>query len=363
MNLRYVLCRRCCAAVTEFAERERYYTPMFRLIKELINCPSVSGRESAISLKLESMIKKYADEVYSDSLGSLIAVKHGVGAQGTKKKIMLCAHMDEIGFMATYIEDSGYIRCAAIGGIDFAAAAYSNVVFENGTYGVLVPESKCKPADYKAESFYVDIGAKDKREAEKKVKIGDFFAVEPSLRRLCGKKICGRPLDDRVGCAVLLETARKISESQKKPENDIYFVFSVQEEVGCRGARPAAFGISPDFALVFDVTGTGDCIGSKPMAVSVGGGAAVKIKDSSVICNTETVDRLINLAQANGIRYQCEILTYGGTDTSAIQMTGSGCRVGALSIPSRYIHTGAELIDMRDAEECVKLALAFIANM
>lgn len=339
---------------------------MYTLIRKLTACLSVSGRETAVSEKISQIMKEYVDDIYRDNLGSLIAVKYADGKNGSqdgKKKIMLCAHMDEIGFMVTFIEDSGYIRLAPIGGVNLTACAYSNVIFENGTRGVLIPEAKKKPSEYRADMFYVDIGASSKKEAEKKVKIGDCFAIEPSLKRLCGKKVCGRPLDDRVGCAVMIDIARKLCDGSVKLDSDVYFVFSVQEEVGCRGAKPAAFGISPDYALVFDVTGTGDCIGDSHMALSVGKGAAVKIKDMSVICNTEVVDKLLALAQEKGIKHQCEILTYGGTDTSAIQMTGVGCRVGAISIPTRYIHTGVETIDIGDAEACSALAVEFIRGI
>ena len=176
-----------------------------------------------------------------------------------------------------------------------------------------------------------------------------------------GQKVCGRPLDDRIGCAVLLKLAEYFKENS--PKNDVYYVFSVQEEVGCRGAKTAAFGISADYGLVFDVTGTGDTPSAKPMACKVGGGAAIKIKDNSVICHKDVVDCLISLAKENKIAHQCEILTYGGTDTSAIQMTGAGARVGALSIPTRYIHTSTEMLDLGDAEACVTLAIKFVEKI
>jgi endoglucanase len=140
-------------------------------------------------------------------------------------------------------------------------------------------------------------------------------------------------------------------------------VFSTQEEVGCRGAKPASFTISPDLALVFDVTATGDSKGAKPMACSLSGGAAIKIKDSSVICSVEIVDKLRALAKQKNIPHQLEILTYGGTDTSSIQMSGIGTKAGALSIPTRYIHSGVEMIDLADAEACADLALAFIEDI
>ena len=126
--------------------------------------------------------------------------------------------------------------------------------------GVLVPEAKVKPEEMKAEKFVIDIGAKDKKDAEKKIKIGDFFVIEPTLFRLGTKKVCGRPLDDRAGCAIVIEIAKKLAD--EKLRDDVYYVFSVQEEVGCRGAKPAAFSVAPDYALVFDVTGTGDTAGA-----------------------------------------------------------------------------------------------------
>ncbi len=332
---------------------------MYKLLKKIINCPSVSGREGAVSELLRDEILPFADECYNDSLGNLIALKKGSGKN--KKKIMLCAHMDEIGFMVTFIEDNGYIRCAPIGGINYSAAAYSIVVFENGTKGVLVPEVGVKPQDYTFDKFYVDIGATNKKDAESRVKIGDFLVTEPSFTRLCKNRVAGRPFDDRVGCAVLIKIAREIASVGCK--DDIYYVFSVQEEVGARGAKPAAFAIAPDYALVFDVTGTGDAIGAKPMAVKVGDGAAIKIKDSSVICNTEIVEKLLTVAKEKKIKHQSEILIRGGTDTSSIQMTGLGVKVGAISIPSKYIHSNVEIIDITDAQACVSLALGFIESI
>ena len=332
---------------------------MFTTLKTLCNISSVSGREAAIRKKLTELVSPFADEVYTDALGNLIAKKKGSAADA--RNIMLCAHMDEIGFLVTFIEDDGFIRVAPVGGINCAAAAFSEVVSENGVHGVIVPNGDVKAADYSLDKFYIDIGAKNKKEAEKKVTVGDFFVCRPALTRLIGKKVCGRPLDDRIGCAVLLKIAEHFA--SVTPANNLYYVFSVQEEVGCRGAKTAAFGIEADFGLVFDVTGTGDVPGAKPMACKVSGGAAIKIKDSSVICHKDVVDTLISLAKEHKISHQCEILTYGGTDTSAIQMTAGGAMVGALSIPTRYIHSSTEMLDLADAEACVSLAVKFIEKI
>ncbi len=329
---------------------------MYNTLKTLCLIPSVSGREDAVRDKIKEMIAPFTDECYTDNLGNLIGVKKGVSEN--RKKVMLCAHMDEIGFMVTYIEDNGFIRVSTIGGINLVAAAYSQVVSERGVRGVIVPESGVKASDFTADKFVIDIGAKSRKDAEKKVKIGDFFVVAPSLAKLCGSRVCGRPIDDRIGCAVIIKLAQKLSKATSK--HDIYYVFSVQEEVGCRGAKPAAYGIYPDYALVFDVTGTGDTVGAKPMECAIGKGAAIKIKDSSVICHTEVVELLRRAAVENKIPHQFEILTYGGTDTSSIQMSGAGTRAGALSIPTRYIHSSVETADLADAESCVELSAAFI---
>lgn len=330
----------------------------FNNIKKLVCCPAISGREKKIADVIVKMIAQYTDDISVDPLGNIISVKYGNGKASDRKKIMLCAHMDEIGFMVTSIDDKGYIRFGTIGGINLVSASYSNVIFENGIKGVLVPENGILGNAITYDKCYVDIGAKSRNEALKKVSVGDYFVILPTLSRLLGKRIVGRPLDDRIGCAIVIDIAEMVAKSGT--ENDIYYVFSVQEEVGCRGAKTAAFNIRPDYALCFDVTGTGDSIGSKPMVNSVGGGASIKLKDSSVICDSEVCRILRKLSDEKSIKSQTEILLYGGTDTSSIQLAGTGCRAGAISIPTRYIHSNVELVDLGDVEACTKLAYEFI---
>ncbi len=326
----------------------------YTLLKDLCLCPSVSGRENKIREKLTSYITPLCDEVRTDALGNLIALKRGrVG----ERRIMLAAHMDEIGFMVTFIEESGMLRLAPIGGIDYRGACGAPLVSERGVKGTLCAEK----ADAKPEAHFADIGAKSRKAAEARVSVGDFFVVSPRLEKLSGSVVCGRPLDDRVGCAVLLKIAEELAVSDI--EDDVYYVFSVQEEVGSRGAHTAAFAIAPDIALCFDVTRTGDTPSSKPMACSLGGGAAVKIKDSSVICNEDVTTALCRIAEENKIKYQREILLSGGTDTSSMQLAGAGARVGALSIPTRYIHSPSEVCDLSDALACAALAVEYIKTI
>ncbi len=331
---------------------------MLELLRKVSAAHGVSGFENKAAEVIGGLIEKYTDEQYTDALGNLIAVKRG---NGNGKRIMLCAHMDEIGFMVTFIEEKGELRVAPVGGIDFADSSYDRVISERGVRGLIVPDDNVKPADYAADKFYIDIGAKNKKEAEKKVKIGDVFRFEADIVRLCGKRVCGHPLDDRIGCAVLVEIAEKLAND--KINDDIYYVFSVQEEVGLRGSKTASFAIAPDIALAYDVTGTGDVPGSTPMACAVGNGAAIKIKDNSVICDPSLVEELIEIAKSEKIKYQLEILTYGGTDTASMQMTGAGSRACALSIPTRYIHSGNEMLDLDDAEACVDLTVAYIRSV
>ena len=228
---------------------------MLNLMKTLVAPRAISGREKAISDKLLTIVAPITDKCYNDPMGNLIAIKYGTAPEADRKKIMLCAHMDEIGFIVTYIEENGFIRFAPIGGINFVAAAFSHVVFANGEKGILVPEAGVQASALAADKCVVDIGATSAKEAARKVKIGDCFSLAHNLSKLGSNRAVGRPIDDRIGCAIMIETAKRLADNCP---HDMYYVFSVQEEVGCRGARPAGFSIAPDIALAFDVTGTGD---------------------------------------------------------------------------------------------------------
>ncbi len=319
---------------------------MFNLTKKILKPVSVSGREEAVVGVIAEEIAPYVDSLHTDAMGNLIAFKAGVGEN--KKKVMFAAHIDEIGFIVTYIEENGYIRFNTLGGINFTSASFTHVVFESGLRGVLVPDA--------AGGHVVDIGAKNRKEAQRRVKIGDTFAVVSDVVKLAGTRVAGRPMDDRIGAVVLIEAAKRLQGVDVK--NDIYFCFTVQEEVGCRGSKTAAYAIMPDIGIALDVTATGDTQGAAPMAVKLGGGAAIKIKDSSVVCDRGLVEIMKKEAEDKKIKHQFEILTGGGTDTSSMQQTGAGCLAGCISIPTRYIHSSVETIDMADVEESVKLTMA-----
>ena len=259
--------------------------------------------------------------------------------------------MDEIGFIVTYIEDNGFIRFAPIGGINFVAAAFSHVVFANGEKGILVPESGTQASALAADKCVVDIGASSAKEAARKIKIGDCFSLAHNLSKLGSNRAVGRPIDDRIGCTMLVEAAKAVKEF----ENDTYFVFTSQEEVGVRGAKTSAFSITPDYAIAVDIGGSGDTPSCVPMSVNLGDGIAVKIKDAMVICNPVMIKLLKDTAEALSVPYQLEILEGGGTDTCAIQQAAGGCIAGALSVPTRYGHSAVEVIDLNDVAGGVKI--------
>lgn len=325
---------------------------MIETLREFMYAFGVSGNEEGISSVIKKQIAPYVDEVYSDPMGNLIARKKGTSKDA--KRLMFAAHMDEIGFLVSYIDEKGYARVTKMGGINYVASSYATVEFKNGTKGVLVPEARVAVKDFRPEVFYVDIGAKDKKEAEKHIKVGDYCRVCPTLNNLCGNRVSGRPIDNRIGCYMLAEAAR----TMKKCENDTYFVFTVQEEVGVRGAKTSAFSVRPDYAIAADIGGAGDVINCAPFDVVLGKGIAVKLKDGMVICHAKMIALMDKLAKERKIPVQHEILESGGTDTCMLQQAAGGCIAGALSIPTRFGHSGVELIDMDDVEGGVRLLAA-----
>lgn len=319
------------------------------LLERLTQCTGVSGREEAVCEILKSEAEKFADEIYKDALGNLIVHKKGGG-----KKIMLCAHMDEIGVAVTYIDENGFLRFGAIGGLYIKRLLNRRVVFENGTVGVIDTEADNK--ELKLSKMYIDIGVSSRKEAEELVSVGDMAAFEGGYAQN-GDRVISKALDNRAGCYALIRTLQRAGE-----ENDLYFCFSVQEEVGLRGAKTAAYSVAPDYAIAVDVTDTGDTPECEKMAVRLGGGAAVKVMDRSVICHPEVRSALIELAKENKIPYQLEVMCDGGTDAGAIHSSRGGVKTGGVSIPTRYIHSPSETASLRDIDACVDLLCAFCDN-
>jgi putative aminopeptidase FrvX len=326
---------------------------MFDIIKSLTQTYGPSGNEKKVAEAIAGLLEGKVDEIRTDSLGNLICVKKG---SGSGKKIMLAAHMDEIGVIVSFIDDKGFIRFSNIGGLPPMIILGQRVVFENGTVGVIWYEEDIDDMkNAKLEKMYIDIAAGSAEEAKKLVKIGDMAVFAADTINQNGKVI-SKALDDRIGCAILVQLALNTPES----DNDIYYVFTTQEEVGLRGARTAAFGIVPDMALAVDVCDTGDTPNCKPMSVRLGEGPTVKIKDRSVISHPMVKDRLIDAAKRNNIPYQLEVMLHGGTDAGSIHVTAGGIPSGGVSIPTRFVHNTAEMVDMSDVENAVKLLEAFV---
>ncbi len=326
---------------------------MYETIKKYTSAFSVTGREKYLADIIEADLASCADNISRDAMGNLTVFKKG---KDSSKKLMIAAHMDEIGFIVTSIDDNGFIKVSNVGGINAVYSSYQIVRFENGVKGVIV--SSATNGEIKVKDLVIDIGATSKKEALKKVSIGDLCAIVPSLTRLMGKRIAAKALDDRIGCAIAAVSCKNV----KTPAYDTYYVFTVQEEVGCRGSATAAFSIMPDYSIAIDVTATGDSVGAKAMEIKLGKGAAIKIKDSSVICSQLMVDAMVSTAKKNDIPHQLEVLEAGGTDTHSMQLAGGGSHAGCISVPTRYIHSPVETVDLKDVDACEKLLTALVVE-
>lgn len=326
---------------------------MRELLTKLIAAYGPSGNEENISKVIEDEIEGYVDEITTDVMGNLIAVKRG---NGKGKKVMLSAHMDQIGLMVTHIDDKGFLRFSNVGGISVLNTINNKVIFENGVVGTVSYESEIDDIkEIKLDRMYIDIGATNKEEASKQVSIGDVAVYYSPLSDSNGRYI-GGAMDNRAGCALLIQTIKELEDCQ----NDAYFVFSVQEEVGLRGAKTSAYAINPDVGIAVDVTSTGDTPKARTMAVELGKGPAIKVKDASVICHPKVKDLMIDRAEDKGIPYQLEVLEWGGTDAGIIHLTREGVPSGAVSVPCRYIHSANEMVDAKDLEDGVKLLVAIL---
>ncbi len=324
---------------------------IMELLKKLTQCFGPSGNEEDIREIIINELKDYSDEILLDPLGNLIVRKKGTG-----KKIMLAAHMDEISLIVTYIDENGFLRFSNIGGVSAFNSLYQKVSFRNGTIGIISYEEKIEDMkELSLDKMYIDIGAKDKEEAEKLVNIGDVASFIGSFN-ISKNRVSSKAIDDRIGCYVLIKALK----TMQNTSNDLYFVFTVQEELGLRGAKTSSFSISPDYAIAVDVTRTGDTPECKPMAVKLGGGPAIKVKDSSIITHPFIRGLMVDTAKEQNIPYQMEILERGGTDSGAIHLTKGGIPSGVLSIPARYVHSPCELVDITDVENAIKLLKAIL---
>ncbi|MGI6189575.1 MAG: M42 family metallopeptidase [Clostridiales bacterium] len=326
---------------------------MKELLKKLTQAYGPSGSEEIVRDIIRDEIKAYVDEIKVDVLGNLIAVKKGSGM-----KVMLAAHMDQIGFIVTHIDDKGFLRFSRVGGISAGNSINRRVIFKNGVTGVISYDGDIENINsIKLDKMYIDIGASGPEEAQDSVAIGDVAVYCSPFTENKGRYI-GKAMDDRAGCALLIETARRL----KSSPHEIYFVFTVQEELGVRGAKTSAYALNPDIGIAVDVTRTGDTPKARPMEVKLGGGPAIKIKDSLVMAHPRVRELMVKKAKEIGIPYQMEILEAGGTDAGPIHLTREGVPSGVISIPCRYVHSDSEMVDASDLENGVKLLLKILED-
>ena len=325
---------------------------MKETIRKLTECFGPSGHEAAVRdaiiAELPAGVEKRVD-----ALGSLIV--HRKGKAGGRR-VMLAAHMDEIGIVVTHVDKRGFLRFGSVGGVRLLPLLGGRVRFANGTIGVFGVE-KTEDANKVPgmDKFYIDVGAKSPEDCL--VRVGDVACFHRSCEDL-GTRILAKAMDDRVGCAVLLHVLKDLASCP----HDLYAVFTVQEEVGLRGAATSGFGVEPEIALAVDITLTGDTPECAPMAVSLGAGPAVKIKDGGMLAHPGVKDWLIRTAEASHIPYQREVLVAGTTDASAIQVSRAGVPAGCVSIPTRYTHLPSEMVDYADVQGSVKLLCAALSG-
>ena len=328
---------------------------MKALLQKLTETFGPSGYESAVRELIRAEVQPLADEIRVDALGNLIARKGTRTPDG--KKIMVAAHMDEIGLVATHVDENGFVRFTSIGGVRAFNLIGGRVRFLNGARGVIYAEPGEKPGEVASmEKMFIDVGATGRDDCP--VRIGDVAAFERPYIEM-GERLVSKSIDDRVGCLVAIEALRAL----KTTPHEIYFVFTTQEEVGVRGAGTAAYGLDPDLGFSIDITSWGDTPNQFPkFDVALGKGPAIKVRDSGMIADPRIVAWMVESAERAGIPYQREVLLAGSTDARAMQLTRAGVPVGCVSIPCRYVHSPSEMVDLKDVANAVKLVTALLSG-
>lgn len=316
----------------------------FELLKELTQAWGVAGREKAVRSIILRELQGLADDVRVDNIGNIIAVKHGNGAP-EGKKIMLSAHMDEVGLQVKKIEQDGRIKVCRVGWVWTAALYHDQVVFQNGTVGVVSCDSDIEAAKNDAGKLFIDIGCTTKEDTEKYVKVGDYAGFVGPCYELKNDRICAKTFDDRAGCFLLLE-ALKLNLGQGP--NEVFYVFSVQEEVGCRGAVAAAAQVKPDIGISVDVTPDHFFHSDLEGCNAVGEGISVTLGDPSAMLDEYLVDEMLACCEENKIPYQRGVMDRGGTDASSINLSNEGVRVAGIALVDRYPHSKCSVISKKD---------------
>lgn len=330
---------------------------LFENIKVLCEKDGISGREEQVASCVVSLIKDVADDVKIDNLGNVIAFKKGKTVP--KNKIMLSAHTDEVGMIVTSVTDDGSLSLDTVGGVNpkvilGRAVRVGNIVGVIGTKALhhLTADERKTMVDI--EKLYVDIGATDKEDALKHVALGDSVTFIGDYQEFGDGFITAKAIDDRAGCAILIEIMKQ------ELEFDCYFAFSVQEELGLRGAKVAAFTVKPDIAIVVESTASGDVsevTGANRVTV-VGDGAVISYMDNGTIYDKGLYDLGFSLSKERGIPCQTKTKIAGGNDAGAIHVANEGVRTIAVSIPSRYIHSPANVVKKTDVQAVYDITLA-----
>ena len=331
------------------------------LVKTLSKAYGPSGWEGEVRETIKSIAEPMGFECRTDALGNLICRKAPVNSLDTApQKLLMAAHMDSLGLMVTRITDKGYLKFGRLGYIDPMNIVGLPVRFKNGTTGTIHANSGTKAADLSFDNLYIDLGCGSKDEAEKYVKVGDAAVFDsPCYVSGNGKYITGPYMDDRACCAMMLLAMEQLEETA----NDLYFVFTVQEEVGTRGAQTAGYGVDPDMAFIFDVTDSNDVPGGEADATCcTGKGPAVMIMDSSVICHPAVVEHIEKTAKELKLKVQKDVCLAGGTDGGPIHMTRGGVPTGGVSLPLRYMHSPQEMACIKDIEDGAKLIAAAVCR-
>ncbi len=326
---------------------------MKELIEKLTHTFGPSGYEKRIRDLIIEQIKDHVDDYYVDAMGNLITRK------GTKqpggKRVMISAHMDEIGLMVTHVDENGFASIAPIGGMRLYAVLTNRVIFENGVEGMIFSRDVNSGKTPSMDQLYVDTGARSREES--KVKVGDTAVFVGNFVDM-GDRWMSKTLDDRVGCLIAIETIKRI----KNTPNELYFVFSVQEELGLRGAKTAAYGVDPEIGIAVDVTMCNDTPGLLDHAPRMDAGPCIKAKDSFLIGTPWLNNAIYDAAERAGIPYQVEVLRGSGTDAGAINLTRSGVPSSAVSVACRYVHSISEMVSVNDVTQSITLLTEFLSK-
>lgn len=328
-----------------------------KLLEELTQAFGVAGFEEEIRKIICREAAPYADHISQDAIGNVIVLKKG-RENPHKKKIMFAAHMDEIGFMVKKILDDGTLLICNMGW-NWAGSAYNERIrFRNGTIGVVGCRGPIEEAKNDIGKLYVDIGAKNKEDAEKYVRLGDPCGYIGPYYHMQNDLVCSKSLDNRIGCWQLLEALKA---NDGTGPNDVYYVFTVQEELGCRGSKAAAEAIQPDFGVAVDITPAHDYPCDLEGSNQVNAGVAIKVCDPSVVCDEQVVRIMEACCKEEQIPYQLEVIDKGGTDASSINLSHYGVRVGGIAVATRYPHCQSCVASLKDIEAGAKLCRAFAA--